>query len=292
MSGRVVVVGSVNVDRVLSVRTLPAPGETVLADRVATAYGGKGANQAVAAARLGARVLMVGAVGEDDAGYGSHLERQGVETALRTVDGPTGEAVVVVDAQGGNQIVVHPGANALVPPTHVREALADLGPGDVVLTQLETDPALLVDADLRGARLVVNPAPAVRSDAVDALLNRADVVVPNEGELRTLTGSAGLDGARRLLRREGQVVVVTLGAQGARWVRGDEEGVVDAPTVTARDTTGAGDAFCGALGTALAGGEDVETAVRLAVEAASWSVRRHGTHDSYPGPADLRAGRR
>jgi ribokinase len=267
VTGRVVVVGSLNIDVVVTVPRHPEPGETVLATSLQRLPGGKGANQAVAAARAGAAVVMVGCVGDDadGAGYVDRLTGEGIDTdGVRRVAGvPTGTALVVVDETGENTIVVAPGANATVTEDDVR--VVDLGPGDVVLLQLEV-PLDVVAAGARqaitaGARIVLNVAPF--AELPPAVLGAADPVVANEHEAALLgTAPASL--------------VVTRGERGARWVRASATVDVAAPAVDAVDTTGAGDVFAGTLAAALAAGADDTAAMEVAVGAAAAAVTRPG----------------
>jgi ribokinase len=283
MSGTVLVVGSINVDLVVTLARLPEPGETVTGGEFARHGGGKGANQAVAAARAGARVRFVGAVGDDDLGAAAvdALADEGVETgAIARLDGTaTGVALITVDAEGRNQIAVASGANARVGAAMVEAALADepLGPGDVVLLGFEVpDEAVVAGARAAaaaGARAILNPAPArdLPDGAREGLL-----LTPNGLEAATLSGETEpAAAARALARRTGAPVLVTLGADGALLV---DHGCVEiaAPEVEVVDTTGAGDALNGTLAAGLAGGRDLEAAARAAVEAASASVQRPG----------------
>lgn len=238
---RVCVVGSVNLDLSLGVETLPRPGETVLASSLTHAPGGKGGNQAVAAARAGARVQFVGAIG-DDAAAGqlrSHLEANGVGLGgAIQIPGPSGTAIVVVDANAENIIVVAPGANGRFTLTdeRVRAVVADC---DVMLTQLEIPVHTAVDAaqhaSSAGAVVVVNASPAGQDPgSLSDLAAAADVVVTNEEEAAEWPWRP-------------THLVVTLGARGARYVGADGEFTVSAPAVDAVDTTGAGDVFAGVL---------------------------------------------
>ncbi|MGZ4632714.1 MAG: PfkB family carbohydrate kinase, partial [Actinomycetes bacterium] len=247
VTGTVVVVGSLNVDVVVTVPSHPRPGETVLATSLRRLPGGKGANQAVAAARAGAVVRLVGCVGDDADGadYVDRLAAQGVDTSTvrRVVGVPTGTALVTVDDAGENSIVVAPGANARVTADDVRAVV--LAPGDVVLVQLEV-PLDVVAAAARhatahAARLVLNLAPFAELPA--AVLGAADPVVANEHEAAQLRATPGS-------------LAVTLGARGARWQRGGEVSEVPAPAVDAVDTTGAGDVFAGTLAAAIAAGAE------------------------------------
>jgi ribokinase len=284
LSGRVVVVGSVNVDLTLPVTRLPQPGETVLAGDALRAGGGKGANAAVAAARAGARVALVGAVGEDEDGAAAlrELAAEGVATdAVAVLPGrPTGLAVICVDDAGENHIVVAPGANIALAAEHVDARLGDLAAGDVCVLSFEVPPAAIAAAGgaaaARGARLVVNPSP-VRA-LPDEVLEAAPTVVVNAGELRALTGMPDGHGGARALRAAGAAeVVVTLGAQGAEVTGRDGEHVaVPAVPADVVDTTGAGDSFTGTLAAALAGGAQLAGAVRSAAEAAARTTERRG----------------
>jgi len=270
VSGHVLVLGSLNVDLVTRVGRHPRPGETVAGEGLRRLAGGKGANQAVAAAAAGADVAMAGCVGEDAGGraYLERLVRRGVDvSAVRVVAGePTGHALVVVADDGENTIVVVPGANARLDGREV-EAVDALGEGDVLLVQLEVPVPVVATAARRatgrGARVVVNVAPwASLPPDVVAL---ADPVVANEHEMKALA-EAGAP-PRSLL--------VTFGSNGASW-----DGAVTPAHVVDRadvvDTTGAGDAFCGALAAALARGEDRDDALAAALAAGAAAVRHEG----------------
>jgi ribokinase len=310
MSGRVLVVGSVNVDLVVQTDRLPLPGETVLGGTFTRFHGGKGGNQAVAAARLGVPVMLVAALGDDEFGAAARaaLAREGIGTdVLITLEhAATGVALILVDAKAENQIAVAPGANAGLTAAHVRQALVRLNPhaGDVVIVthEIPTDAAreaLRVGRE-GGAWTVLNPAPA---DGLDrSLISLADVVVPNRGELARLvaddarrSGRAAIGAeetvkaARSLLEATsegpgaGKAILVSLGSAGAVLVRRGGPAVdIKAPRVKAVDATGAGDALNGALAAALAGGLDLEAAARRAVVAASVSVTRAGAREGYP----------
>lgn len=273
--GRVIVVGSLNVDLVTSVEVHPRPGETVRGSGLDRYAGGKGANQAMAAARAGsAEVAMVGRVGADEGGalYRERLARAGVDVSGVAVDGsePTGHALIVVDERGENTIVVVPGANGRVGRADLAP-LQGCGPGDVVLLQLEI-PLPVVSAAVRlahehGARVVVNAAPfaALPPDVV-AL---ADPLVANEHEAASLADSGGVPAS----------LLVTFGAHGASW-DGVEHAAHTVPTHRVRDTTGAGDAFCGALAAALADGASRAEAMEVALAAGAEAVQHHGAQPS------------
>ena len=262
--GRVIVVGSINVDLVVRVPRLPGPGETVVGGTFERHGGGKSANQAVAAARAGAPVLLVGAVGADDAGRTAleELRAEGVDTAGVAVleSAATGIAVIVVGPDGENQIAVASGANAALEAGQVASVLdaAGIGPGDVCLVGFEIpEAAVLVAAEVAGAAgaiLVVNPAPA--RPVPDRLFELGPILTPNRGEATALSGVDDPEAsAIALARRTGSAVVVTLGASGALVATVDAHVTrIPAPAVAVVDTTGAGDAFNGTLAVELAAG--------------------------------------
>jgi ribokinase len=283
MPGSVLVIGSINADLVVTLDRLPEPGETVTGGRFARHGGGKGANQAVAAARAGARVRFVGAVGDDDLGAAAiaELAADGVDVgAIARLDGePTGVALIAVDRRGRNQIAVASGANACVDAALVARAIdaGPLGADDVVLLGFEVpDEAVVAGARAAaeaGATPILNPAPA--RDLPDGL--PGVLLTPNGLEAAALTGETDpADAARALARRTNAPVIVTVGADGALLAGGDGIVPIPAPQVDVVDTTGAGDAFNGVLAAGLAAGDALEDAARAAVEAASASVRRAG----------------
>lgn len=292
-------VGSANIDLVVRVAQLPRTGETVLGDDHREFPGGKGANQAVAASRLGAAVQMVGRVGDDAHGQRLHtaLEIERVDLAALTTDhtAPTGLAMITVDPAGDNMIVVSPGANARIDAGDTEQAVAE-SPADAVLVQLEI-PLSAVEAAARakGDRLLVlNPAPA--APLPPAVLDRVDVLVPNRGELATLTGhtQAGdlaqtAQQAHTLVDADHgpEAVVVTLGDEGALVVTGSETTHVPAHPVEAVDTTAAGDAFCAALTVRLISGDELVTAARYASVAAALTTTRAGAQPSLPQASEV-----
>jgi ribokinase len=299
VSGRVVVVGSVNVDLVVAVERLPAPGETVVGGRFARHHGGKGGNQAIAAARLGAPTTFIGAVGDDAFGRdaAAALEAGGVNIdALVIVPGrPTGVASIVVDVRGENTIAVADGANHALSSVQVRSALRGLrlGAGDVVLVGHEirtgaTHEALRL-ARLAGATTILNPAPAGGLER--PTLELADVLTPNESELAILVGAGGSPSVagRRLLGSEpgSRAVLVSLGRRGAMLVAGRRARAIRAERVDVVDTVGAGDALNGALAAGLAAGLDLPEAARRAVIAASLAVTRPGAREGMVTAAAL-----
>ena len=288
--------GSANLDLVVEVERVPVAGETVLGGDLRRIPGGKGANQAVAAARLGRRVAMVGRVGDDDAGavLRAEMDSAGVDTSglLATEDTPSGTALIAVGADGDNAIVVSPGANGRLSSADVAGAAGALGAAEVVLLQLEV-PLEAVSAAVRCARgtVVLNPAPAPAAELPSDLLDGVDVIVPNQTELATLAGHAGLshigevdpDTAVALARGlPVAAVVVTLGAAGAMVVTPTDATHVPAPAVAPVDTTAAGDAFCGALADALVAGADLATAAEWAVRVGAAATLSHGAQPSLP----------
>ncbi|MER5373511.1 ribokinase [Streptomyces sp. NPDC002553] len=288
----IVVLGSTNMDLVAYVAKPPQRGETVTGREFRTVPGGKGANQAIAAAHAGATVSMIGAVGNDAFGsrLRSTLEHSGVGTDhLRTVEGPSGTAHIVVDDEGGNAIVVVPGANGtvdhLVPGD---EAL--IASADALLLQLEIPLAAVVAgaqaARAHGVRTVLTPAPA--QHLPPELLDTADLLVPNEHEATILTGRIDPREAALALLDSVPEVVVTLGASGCLYAtRGAEPLTVPAPHVTAVDSTGAGDTFVGALAVALGEERPVREALTWAAAAAALSVQRWGASASMPYRSEI-----
>ncbi|MFJ5830341.1 ribokinase [Streptomyces sp. NPDC093089] len=290
----IVVLGSTNMDLVAYVPKAPALGETVTGRSFRTIPGGKGANQAVAAARAGAEVAMIGAVGADDFGarLRATLEHCAVDTdLLRTVEGPSGTAHIVVDDEGGNAIVVVPGANGTVASlTHGDEAL--IGTADTLLLQLELPLPVVVEGAVTarrlGVRTILTPAPA--QPLPPELLAATDLLVPNEHEAAALTGLDDPRAAAQALLRFVPEVVITLGAAGGLYAARDAEPVtVPAPRVRAVDTTAAGDTFVGALAVALGEGRPAPEALAWAQAAAALSVQREGASTSMPYRVEIEA---
>ncbi len=286
MTARVIVVGSVNVDLVVTVDHLPGPGETVIGGRFARHHGGKGGNQAVASARLGVPTWFVGAVGADDFGAAARdaLIVEGVDVGeVLTIDiEPTGVALILVDPSGENSIAVAGGANAALTTGHVRHALARLAPsrGDVVLVGHEVPTAVaraaLAIGRERGATTILNPAPVAGLDQETVRL--ADIVTPNAGEAAALA-AAGLDGS--------SAVLVSLGARGARLENDRSTTLIDALAVRAVDAVGAGDTLNGALAASLAEGRTLFESATRAVAAASLAVTRAGAREGMPTSDEL-----
>ncbi len=288
---RVVVVGSVNVDLVVQVPTLPRPGETVIGGTFARHFGGKGANCAAAAARLGAETHLVGRIGRDDHGEACHadLDAGGVHLQhLGRSDLPTGVAEILVDARGENLIAVASGANADVPAGEVAAALDALGgPDTVVVVNLELlDDAVAAAAEgarRTGATLVVNAAPV--RPLVPELFEARPVLTLNEHEVAALS-----EGADALLEAGARAVVVTAGARGCTLHRpGAAPLHVPVIPVEVVDTTGAGDAFTAGLAVALAAGEDELRALRLATAVGGLATRALGARGALPTRAEAEA---
>ena len=288
-----VVVGSINTDMVVALERLPAPGETVSGGRFSTHGGGKGANQAVAAARSGAAVTFVGAVGDDPFGEEALalLTAEGIDVAAvaRLASAPTGVALIAVDAAGENQIAVASGANAELDPDAVERAVRDARGTVLLLGHEVPEAARLAGARAAGdATIVLNPAPA--RPLPDELVARGPILTPNAAEACELAGEDEPEAAARALAaRTGAPVIVTLGARGVLLVRDGDAELVPAPRVDAVDTTGAGDAFNGALAAELAAGRDVRDATRFAVAAASLSTRAEGAREGMPRRAEVEA---
>jgi ribokinase len=287
------VIGSASADLVTAVERRPSAGETVLGSDLETHPGGKGANQAVAAARLGARTALLARIGDDAHGrlLTESLRAAGVDTtSVLTGGAPTGVALITVDPSGDNSIVVSPGANSRLTPADVVGARAAMESSRVVSLQLEvplkTVTAAALVADRAGARVVLNPSPP--ASLPPDVLAVCDPLVVNEHEARfLLDGSAGPgstpeDWAEPLLALGPRSVVITLGGDGALAATAAGSTRVPSVTVEAVDTTGAGDAFTGALAWRLGGGDDLATAVRFAVRVGAAAVTRPGAQQSFP----------
>ncbi|MFB4425230.1 ribokinase [Streptomyces sp. QL37] len=290
----IAVLGSTNMDLVAYVARAPGRGETVTGREFRTVPGGKGANQAVAAARAGGEVVMIGAVGTDE--YGSslrtNLEHAGVDTELlHTVAGPSGTAHIVVDDEGSNAIVVIPGANGTVTALGPGERAAVAAAG-LLLLQLELPLSVVVEgartAKARGVRTILTPSPV--QPLPTGLLDDVDLLIPNEHEAAALTGYAEPHAAAQILLRQVPEVVITLGGKGCLYAaRGGEPVLFPAPEVTAVDTTGAGDTFVGTLAVALGEGRSVPEALAWASSAAALCVQKPGASTSMPYRSEIDA---
>jgi ribokinase len=292
--GRIAVLGSINMDLVLRVPALPRPGETVLGDRLLRFPGGKGANQATAAARLGAEVRMLGRVGSDDFGdellRGLEGDRVDVSGVSRETLEPSGAALILVEESGQNVVAVAPGGNSRVGEDDVLRLVAGLAPGDVVVLQLEV-PQDAVRAAAEGCRkagatVVLNAAP-IGPSVTRSSLPEVDILVVNEGEAAALSGLAvagveSAEAAAAVLSSSARAVVVTLGAAGAILWEGRGARRFAAHKVRVVDATAAGDAFVGAIAYALAAGATLAEAVELGGAAGAIAVSRMGARSSLP----------
>jgi len=294
MASPIYVIGSSNTDMVVKTEKLPGPGETVMGGTFFMNPGGKGANQAVAAARMGGLVTLVAHVGNDVFGQQAieHFKKENINTSFVTTDPghPSGVALIVVDAKGENNITVASGSNGYLDQPKVETALADLFDPAIILLQMEIPEATVKYAITLGhakkLKVILNPAPARRVSA--SLLARLHVITPNESEAEVLTGIkvTGPDTAARAAEKLREMgvpnVVITLGAKGAYLLTDTVGKLIPAPSVKALDSTAAGDCFNGALAVALSENKSLEEAVIMACNAASISVTRLGAQASMP----------
>ena len=297
---KIVIVGSFNMDLVAYLERLPKPGETVHGSRFITGPGGKGSNQSVAAARLGAQVMLVARVGTDSFGDAALdiWQRDGVDTryVVRDSDQATGVAPIFVDEQTAENVVaVVLGANNALSPQDVERAEAEIATADALLTQLEL-PLASVHHALRlakqhGVTTILNPAPAPAEPIPEEMLRLVDYLTPNEHELDILCGDGSLDSveqkARSLLTSDDQTVIVTLGAKGAQYVTRSESALIPGFRVKPVDTTGAGDAFNGGFTVGLTEGKSLAEAIRFAHATAALSVTKPGTTSSMPSREEV-----
>ena len=291
---KIVVIGSTNTDMVVKARTLPKPGETVIGDKYFTNLGGKGANQAVAASRLGGTVSFVTKVGEDDFGKRAfeQFKNEGIDTSYVYSDSEksSGVALITLSKEGENSIVVAPGANDNLTEKCINKTLTDLKSADIVLIQMEI-PLKTVEyaieiAKAHKIKVILNPAPAKKIS--DNALKGLYMITPNESEAEILTGIKVKDegtarAACNLLREQGiEVIIITLGSSGAFVLCNEFIGLIPGKRVDAVDTTAAGDTFNGALAVAIAKGKNINEAVQFANCAAAISVTRMGAQSSIP----------
>lgn len=306
MSPQVGIIGSINADLSVGVERHPRPGETILGTGGQLSPGGKGGNQALAAARQGAETIIIGAIGSDSHADAATRLLRGAGVNLDhvvKVPGPTGLAIVAVDARGENNIIVVPGANARLSPDHIQAAQEALGTCTVAVIQGEIPAETITFAsktlEKLGVRQILNLAPVL--DLPLSVLKRSDPLVVNEHEACQILSAAhmgvlssmsaeneqGTKLAAALVKLGITSAIVTLGAAGAAVATNHRAIQIAAPKVEATDTTGAGDAFVGALAAAVAHGADLPTACRQAVRVAAFSVQGHGAQSSYPTTNDI-----
>ncbi len=294
MSREIVVIGSSNTDMIIKAPRIPAPGETILGGKFSMAAGGKGANQAVAAARSGGKVALIACVGEDLFGNQAveGFIRDGIDVSciVRSRITPSGVALIIVSDDGENSIAVAPGANGQLSRHDIAGFDGMIRGGKILVMQLETPvetvEAAAAIASLNGIKVVLNPAPAAPVPA--ELLKKIDILTPNEHEAKVLTGIEVLDeaaadkAADSLIGYGVKTVIITMGPRGAYVADGKRRELVRGYPVKAVDTTGAGDVFNGALACALSEGKSLPSAVRFACAAAAISVTRLGAQPSIP----------
>jgi ribokinase len=291
---KILVVGSSNTDMVIKTHHFPSPGETILGGRFLMNAGGKGANQAVAAARLGGVVTFVGKIGNDIFGKQAvqQLEDEGINVNFVAVDpaNPSGVALITVDQKGENSIVVASGSNGTLSPADFDKASDELGESGFVLMQLEI-PIPTVEhiariAALKQKKVILNPAPA--AELSDELLRNIYLITPNETEAEILTGvkvtdeQSAMKAASALHEKGVEIVIITMGAAGAFLLENGNSQLIKAPKVDAVDTTAAGDTFNGALVVALSEGKTIQESIVFANKAAAISATRIGAQSSVP----------
>ncbi len=296
---RIVVVGSTNMDMVVHAHRLPLPGETVLGGDLIMAAGGKGANQAVAAARLGARVTFIARIGRDMFGKQAleNFQREGLDPRyiIEDPDAPSGVALITVGPAGQNIITVAPGANNRLLPEDITRAAEVFAPARVVILQLETPIETVLQAARQakatGAFVILNPAPAPTIPLPAELYQLIDLITPNETEAHILTGESLPESAARvLLDRKVASVIITLGKDGALLANGSQPlERIPGFSVKAVDTVAAGDCFNGALACALAEGQSLPQAIRFSHAAAAVSVTKPGAQPSLPTRNEVEA---
>lgn len=291
---KIIIIGSCNTDMVVTVKQLPKPGETILGDSFKMYSGGKGANQAVAATRMGGNVTFIAKVGNDLFGKQAieHYKNEGMDVSHIIVDNehPTGVALINVNEEGENSIAVASGANAALKPHHLENAKEVIEGSSILLMQLETPIETVEYASKlaydKGVKVVLNPAPA--TPLSDELLKNLYAIIPNKTEAEMLSGieisdwDSAKQAASIISSRGVEIVVITLGEKGALIKNGVEYFDVPGYKVEAVDTTAAGDTFCGAFCVAISEDHSIEKAVMIANKAASITVTRSGAQDSIP----------
>ncbi|WP_416777058.1 ribokinase [Xenorhabdus budapestensis] len=299
---KLAVMGSINVDHILNLKSFPQPGETVQGEQYQVAFGGKGANQAVAAGRCGADITLIACVGQDDIGGRvlQQLVKDNINTSAIEViaDESTGVALIFVNQQGENVIGINAGANGALTPEYLCRYEQVIKDADALLLQLETPldtVQLAVEiAEKHNTKVILNPAPAQKIS--DRLLSLVDIITPNETEAEYLTGfsvtdDAGAEKAAQSLHNKGiETVIITLGSRGV-WLseKGKQGKVVSGFEVKAIDTIAAGDTFNGVLVTGLLEGKEILSAIRFAHAAAAIAVTRHGAQPSVPWRSEINA---
>ena len=291
---RIAVVGSINKDIIMQVARHPNPGETVTAKEISTAFGGKGANQAVSAARLGAEVVMIGAVGDDSAGGEQidHFLNEGIRTdAILRCSEPSGVAYITVDAAGENSIILYPGANHQITAEWVEKNRSYIEDADVLLLQLEipveVSLAAAEIADKSDTIVIFNPAPVSR--VPERLFQLTDIITPNESEQALLAGEENREKAAEILLDKGvKSVLATMGADGCSYRdAGNQFNLSAYSRVTVSDTTAAGDAFNAAVAYSIGSGEDIADAAAFASAVGAITVSRLGAQPSLPALAEV-----
>lgn len=297
----ITIIGSINLDRTIRVKKMPKPGETMHTKEIFSAGGGKGANQAVAARRSGAKTNFIGAVGNDEAGQmmTDLLNQEEIDlSAVATLDNQaTGQAYIIVDDQGENSIMIHAGANNVFTPEHVNQNAAIIQESDFLITQFESAMDSIIAAfniaRKAGVKTILNPAPALE-EVPKELLEVTDMIIPNETETEILTGititdEASMKQAAEHLHQLGiEAVIITIGSKGAFYDVDGRSGIVPAFKVKAVDTTAAGDTFIGALSSILENDfSKLEEAIKYGNKASSLTVQRFGAQPSIPYKNEL-----
>ena len=285
---KIVVIGSINIDYTAQVKKLPEKGETVIATSYKVCIGGKGANQAIAAKRLGAQVYMIGAVGISDGGRDivRDLESEGIDVSgVLFTEEITGNAMITIDESGFNRIVVYPGANDKLDSSWIEKHSKIIKEADLVILQLEI-PLKTVETAVKlskkhNVKVILNPAPAKKIP--DELYKYIDIITPNELELTQLTGTTDIkNGANMLIKKGVREVIVTLGEKGSYYTNGQEEIFLNAVPVKAVDSTAAGDAFNAAIAVALCENMDIKSALNFANIVGALTTTKIGARDSLP----------